>query len=114
MGRVVAVVQVAQCLVTFPLFFFSFMYGGASAYPTAFAIGLLFFAIGFGSAGLLFFRAAAGAAVALLWHLTVLGIIAAALLRGAEASTPMLVLAAVSALLSAYLGTRAVRGPRRL
>ena len=62
-------IQVAVSLLMLPLFLASFMYGGASEYPTRFLEGLVFLALGVVSGLLLYRRASVGRrTLSCVWH----------------------------------------------
>ena len=62
-------IQVAVSLLMLPLFLASFMYGGASEYPTRFLEGLVFLVLGVVSGLLLYRRASVGRrTLSCVWH----------------------------------------------
>src|SRR5579859_1109674 len=84
---IVRLIVTSQLLASFVLgasFFFSFMYGGASAWPTAFARGSAFFIFGGVSAILLYSRTLLSRVLTLLWHLVIVSLWVYGLLANAS------------------------------
>jgi hypothetical protein len=77
--KAIGTLQLGLCVYLLPLFLFGFVYGGASAFPTAFSAGLWFFAYGIGSAIALFWRGIRWrAALELVWQAVLMALLGVA------------------------------------
>jgi hypothetical protein len=114
--KLIGLLQLGLCLGLLPVFLARFTYGGASAFPTAFSVGLWFLAYGVGSALALFWRGLRWSApAAFAWQVTALGTMLARTARAdfdsVDSRLPVLV-TLMFLCSTAYLGRRVVADAR--